>query len=801
MIATLIENDQKDDVTLPVHREWILQYRGGDQARKAALTGIASFPVPGWLIALSSPLPKLHKVIMTAMSAAYDVLGTIFGQGPDASEKSKKKGDKREKEDSDKKKKGDKSDKKSEKSAKKDKGKKSEKQTDDADVLQEKPKEIVETPPPPIDEGIPPAAGREHQVLLQRLQRIAKVAINYFLDLQPIVDGAYRRMDEWGKSRLNAEAEVVKEVVDLAKEAVDENIPLWYKVYLDGDQFRIDESQLQLECSVSDLTNLDLWHCKVMETLLTDFRKLCQGGAPDDSPGAAIASLLTPLPYAAKVILYIAIPTLILTPGEEEPPAEGKSKGKGSKKQEKEKKESKKGSQVIDPSSTTPAEPLSNFVRVGAAKAATDQVLQTVHTSFKDDLKESLLPRLPASKKNPRGPFQDWQNISNFMFQELLDDENKASKFIDWRAFLIALVDAHYLHIISNATREDLISTRKAFIEFATTDKPPEAAGFLTLEEFLRIPLWFDSTTPIPEGEFDLGISVKIFVFNVLDDGGKGVPWVKLLLYLCRDSDPYHALQKAFCVISGTISDDTHLTPEEVLLILYPGGVDASWKAEIVPFIMEDIQNYLYYVAREKFIRAEKAEESDFGGSEESGSHDLSVERASTESTRSEQETVDDFLNFSYGEFPELIQAETVNDFLESLATVAPLDETVKEVPREKPFICDIHDIPTRPARELSDPDEFAIPTTYTVDDIVRTEAMKRLRDMLYCNYSSDTLQLFDKTPIEDDPVEETGDGKLENKKNKDEGGEEGESSDEKTKKKKKKDKKEKKDKKKKKEK
>lgn len=212
------------------------------------------------------------------------------------------------------------------------------------------------------------------------------------------------------------------------------------------------------------------------------------------------------------------------------------------------------------------------------------------------------------------------------------------------------------------------------------------------------------------------------------------------------------------------------------------------------------MQNYLYYVAREKFIRAEKAEESDFGGSEESGSHDLSVERASTESTRSEQETVDDFLNFSYGEFPELIQAETVNDFLESLATVAPLDETVKEVPREKPFICDIHDIPTRPARELSDPDEFAIPTTYTVDDIVRTEAMKRLRDMLYCNYSSDTLQLFDKTPIEDDPVEETGDGKLENKKNKDEGGEEGESSDEKTKKKKKKDKKEKKDKKKKKE-
>ncbi|KAL2623602.1 hypothetical protein R1flu_003807 [Riccia fluitans] len=696
----------------------------------------ASFPVPGWLISLSSPLPKLYQAIMKTMQVAYDLLTTAFG--PETTDKTKKKGDK-EKRDSDKKK----HKKEEEKLGKKGRNKKVEKDADDSDKV----KEIIEVPPPPIDEGVPPAAGREHQVLVQRLQRIAKVGLNYFLELQPIVDGAYRRMDEWGKARLNAEAEVVNEVLDLVRHSVEENIPIWYRVYLDGDQFVIDEDQLQLECSATVLTNINFWHCKLMEALLAEFRKLALEGG-DEPPNG----------------------------GKEEGKKKQKGKDRDTEEKEKERKEkekkgSKKKSKKIESSPEPPPEtPLGNFVTLAAAKEATDQAIEAIHSSFKDDLKESLLPRLPASTENPRGPFQDWQNISTNMFQEFLEDETKGSKFIDWRAFIIAFVDSHFLYIISSATSEDLIKARKAFIDSSVTKKPPEAAGLLSLEEFLAVPLWFDSTTPIVEGEFDLGVTVKIFVFNTLSDGRQGVPWLKLLLYLCRDPDPYLALQKAFCVISGTISDDTRLTPEEVLLILYPGGVDAAWKAEIVPFVMEDVQNYLYWVAREKYIRREKAEESDFGGSEESDSYDLEVDRASTESSVSARDTVGDFLDFSYKEFPDLLQAETVNDFLQSLADIAPLDETAKTVPEERPYKCDIHVIPTGKCKDYT-MDEFAIPTTYTLDDIIQTEAMARLRNMLYNNYSSEKVQLFDKTPIEDDDVEIDGDAQRGTQKGKDEKG------------------------------
>lgn len=121
---------------------------------------------------------------------------------------------------------------------------------------------------------------------------------------------------------------------------------------------------------------------------------------------------------------------------------------------------------------------------------------------FKDDLKESLLPRLPASKRDPHGPFQGWQELADQMFkvrnlcslkwdpsiydlqlkagmccttdmkspltpsqlilvQEIIEDPTKEEKFVDWRGLLIALVDAKFSHIIASASCEDILTVRK----------------------------------------------------------------------------------------------------------------------------------------------------------------------------------------------------------------------------------------------------------------------------------------------------------------------------------------------------
>lgn len=49
---------------------------------------------------------------------------------------------------------------------------------------------------------------------------------------------------------------MVQEVLSLCTEAAEEQIPLWYRVYLDGAVFHVDESQLVLVKSFNHIADV-----------------------------------------------------------------------------------------------------------------------------------------------------------------------------------------------------------------------------------------------------------------------------------------------------------------------------------------------------------------------------------------------------------------------------------------------------------------------------------------------------------------------------------------------------------------
>lgn len=57
---------------------------------------------------------------------------------------------------------------------------------------------------------------------------------------------------------------------------------------------------------------------------------------------------------------------------------------------------------------------LSGVVPVSQAQSILSNCVEVVHNSVKDDLKQTVIPRLPGTKRRPAGPFQVW--IDNFGF-------------------------------------------------------------------------------------------------------------------------------------------------------------------------------------------------------------------------------------------------------------------------------------------------------------------------------------------------------------------------------------------------
>ncbi|CAK9272285.1 unnamed protein product [Sphagnum jensenii] len=245
-----------------------------------------------------------------------------------------------------------------------------------------------------------------------------------------------------------------------------------------------------------------------------------------------------------------------------------------------------------------------DYLDVEQVKEEAIKVIDETHNLFKDDPIQGLVPRLPSNKLIPYGPFQIWfhkvEEIIKASCEELKNVPEGWKLCLDWRSFIIALADSYFGSCISNSTLNDILEARvDFFLVVATKDVGDPTKGFMTLQDFLKTPVWFDIDVDEnvkvedkkTEASFNFGKVLKTFVYGVLDKGDIGLPWHTLLLYLCHDAHKPLGVQKAFSVLGGCMSpEDLALTVEEVLCGLYPSGVQGAEEAGLKPWTMHDIE-------------------------------------------------------------------------------------------------------------------------------------------------------------------------------------------------------------------
>ncbi|KAI5080663.1 hypothetical protein GOP47_0003846 [Adiantum capillus-veneris] len=342
----------------------------------------------------------------------------------------------------------------------------------------------------------------ETQLLLLRFERLASKAYNQLSDLEELLEGAKKQIKKWIEDSRKVKNETTDEVISIVQEAIEESIPLWYYMCLDGDRLAIVETNLQLDpprpTGLQPLPDLSCCHYQVLEELVKTF-------------------------------------------------LEGNLKG---------------------------------YVSMLQVIEAVQHAVEVVHTLCKNDVTLSMIPRVPGSKSRPGGPFQVWKDYTQTLVK--ISPENLV-QVIDWRCFLISLVNAHFHNFICGASVEDIA---KAHI--AMKDAADEGSSFLQLPQFLGTKLWFDTDNGYICGERMKEILYSMLSFN------SGLPWRILLLYLCKDSEVELALKKAHAAITGTLLEDVTLTPQELTSALYPCGPEGASDQGCQIWSSQEIKNLLH---------------------------------------------------------------------------------------------------------------------------------------------------------------------------------------------------------------
>ncbi|MCO5582308.1 hypothetical protein L7F22_036201 [Adiantum nelumboides] len=329
----------------------------------------------------------------------------------------------------------------------------------------------------------------------------ASKACNQLSNLEEHLEGAKNQIKKWIEDSRKVKKEATDEVISIVQEAIEESIPLWYYMCLDGDRLAIIETNLQLDppcrAGLQPLPDLSCCHYQVVEELVKKFQ-------------------------------------------------EGNLKG---------------------------------YIQLLQATEAVQFAVEVVHTLCKNDLTMSTIPRIPGSKSRPGGPFEVWKDYTQELVK--MSTENVA-KVIDWRCFLVSLIDAHFHNFICGASVEDIV---KAHI--ALRDAADEGSSFLQLPQFLGARLWFDTDNGYISGE-----RMKQILYSMLSSD-KGLPWQSLLLYLCKDSEVELALKKAHAAITGTLLENVTLTPQQLMDALYPCGSEGASDQGCLIWSFEEIKNML----------------------------------------------------------------------------------------------------------------------------------------------------------------------------------------------------------------
>ncbi|KAH8962188.1 hypothetical protein BDL97_05G088400 [Sphagnum fallax] len=207
-----------------------------------------AFAIPKWLVPLEGSFPELHVVLCEALSVACNFLAVFTGKGGIGDKKvAKKKNPSR---------------------------RLSGRRTTWLTVNTPTSREEVQ-----LDPAAHPVIAREHQILYYRLELIGRLACTYVAELQPVIDGAYGHLDAWLMKRCNDECEVVEEIISVVKDSIRENIPLWYRMWMEDQEFQVDKDDIKMIVHVppEPIEDLTPWHIRVMESLAQTFKNFTGG--------------------------------------------------------------------------------------------------------------------------------------------------------------------------------------------------------------------------------------------------------------------------------------------------------------------------------------------------------------------------------------------------------------------------------------------------------------------------------------------------------------------------------------------
>ncbi|KAJ7527672.1 hypothetical protein O6H91_16G065700 [Diphasiastrum complanatum] len=180
------------------------------------------------------------------------------------------------------------------------------------------------------------------------------------------------------------------------------------------------------------------------------------------------------------------------------------------------------------------------------------------------------------------------------LFQVPLENfHSEVCRMIDWRIFLISLLDVHFNNCISSSTVEEISRACIVMEDFSK-----ESKGCITMQNFLDTSFWFELGSL--RRSLDVGYNVKKLVLKVVKGDEELIPWKQLLLYLCRDEILEAALMKVFRVLCGTSPTSLELRVEELLQAAYPSGMEGARAAGCMSWTNEGIKQMIKNVIKER---------------------------------------------------------------------------------------------------------------------------------------------------------------------------------------------------------
>ncbi|XP_073391205.1 uncharacterized protein [Physcomitrium patens] len=408
----------------------------------------------------------------------------------------------------------------------------------------------------PLELDVDPAIAREHQIFSYRVELLARTACKYLAELQPICDGAYGHLDEWLMRRCDHESALIEDVRSVIIEAAEECIPLWYRVWMEIDEFKVEEEQITTMVHVPPEPIIDLtpWHIKVMESLSNKFKAFNGDFATTQEVTQSTLSAIDDVYQMWRNLpehkIYPRLPRY-------------KSRRYGHFQHW-----ANLTNDIVEQSCGNEDPGISTVIQwqpflVSLADAHFDYIISAA--TLEDIVQARTDFFMVVATKQPGHPSEGCITLDDFLNIKMWFDREDFDEYSDY--------DTNNDEDAAMADNYNLSKSLKIYI-FSALERSNQRYQYKTV----------------------------------------GLPWQTLLLYLCRDACLETALRKVFTVIASTISplcqcrspDEAQLNPTELIQALYPSGIDGAIDAGCMTWTIEDIKDVLFKADLEKATPAKE---------------------------------------------------------------------------------------------------------------------------------------------------------------------------------------------------